>query len=190
MPIAQCSNGHYFDDQKYAACPHCAAESSPKKSVDSKTIAMYNADNAEFREETPVRGGRMRIETKSKDEVTVGLFTSKMDADPVVGWLVGLSGFEKGRDHRLHTGRNFIGRSMKMDVSLADDEHISRENHCSILYDPEKVSFYVAPGEGTNTYMNDDLLMKPEILTDGDTIRIGDTELVFAAFCKGDRKWL
>ena len=185
MAITQCSNGHYFDNLKYQACPHCASDTPPSRSDDSVTVAMYNA---QIRDEVS-DPSHMRINAAG-DDVTVGIFTSKMDADPVVGWLVGLSGGERGRDHRLHTGRNFIGRSMKMDVSLVDDDQISRENHCSIMYDPGNVKFYIAPGEGTNTYLNGELLKVPQVLNDGDTVKVGEADLVFAAFCKGERKWL
>ena len=184
MAISQCSNGHFYDDIKYSTCPHCGGSMTSDKNEDPKTVAMYPGV---ISEEPPARN---RIVAKSRDEVTVGIYTSRMDSDPVVGWLVGLSGSERGRDYRLHTGRNFIGRSLKMDVSLADDPLVSRDNHFSILFDPENVVFYIAPGEGTNTYVNDDLLRDPTGVTEGDRIRAGDTELVFIAYCKGDRKWL
>lgn len=192
MPISKCQNGHFYDDVKYSSCPHCeaspaagqSAAAAPGRGDDSVTVAMFN--NA-VQEESRAHN---RITANTGDEVTVGLYSRKIDADPVVGWLVGVSGAERGRDHRLHAGRNFIGRSLKMDVSLADDMSVSRENHCSILYDPANVAFYIAPGEGTNTYFNGGLLTKAIEIKDGDTIRAGETDLVFAAFCKGERKWL
>ena len=34
-----------------------------------------------------------------------------------------------GADYKLVAGRNFIGRAAAMDVSLADDDTVSRESH-------------------------------------------------------------
>ncbi|MCL1834984.1 MAG: FHA domain-containing protein [Oscillospiraceae bacterium] len=189
MAIKKCPNGHYFDDLKYPACPHCegnAAATPVSKGEDPKTVAMREPQISGTKPQERSR----RITTGAKDDVTVGIFTSKMQADPVVGWLVGQSGSERGRDYRLHTGRNFIGRSIKMDVALADDEEISRENHCSILYDPANAAYYIAQGEGTNTYLNGTLLTGASKLAEGDTIRLGNAEMVFIPYCKEDRKWL
>lgn len=41
---------------------------------------------------------------------TIALVQKEMGIDPVVGWLVCISGAEKGRDYRIHSDNNFIGR--------------------------------------------------------------------------------
>ena len=183
MPVIQCQNGHFYDDMKYATCPHCA--DTPKQALeeDVKTVAIYGADAF-------VDSQMLHKESGTEQGVkTVAIYGSQMKADPVVGWLVSLVGPEKGRDYRLHSGRNFIGRSLRMDLLLTDDDGVSRENHCSMVYDPESNIFSIVPGEGTNTYLNNSLLTKPEEVVDNDVIRLGTTELVFIAFCKGVRKW-
>jgi hypothetical protein len=140
--------------------------------------------------EEEARVGEKLAAMAADDEKTVGIFRTRMNADPVVGWLVCTEGPEKGRDYRIHTGRNFIGRAYKMDLSVSDDPSISRERHCSIIFDPMQPGFTLVPGEGTNTYFNGKLLTAPEPLSDDDHIEIGDSQFVFIAFCKGDRKWL
>ena len=183
MSVIQCQNGHFYDDMKFATCPHCTATPKQVSGEDVVTVAMYEVDAVTDEQ------ALNRDSVKEQDAKTVAIYGAQMEADPVVGWLVSLVGPEKGRDYRLHSGRNFIGRSLRMDVLLADDDGVSRENHCSVVYDPESNIFSVVPGDGTNTYLNDCLLTKPEEIMDDDVIRLGTTELVFIAFCNGVRKW-
>jgi len=187
MPIIQCPHGHYYDDVKYRTCPHCEAGLRQSPDGDSKTVAMYQPDVFNIKE--TAREYLTQSGTSASDK-TIGIFISQMESDPVVGWLVNTDGPEKGRDYRLHTGRNFVGRSLRMDVTIADDAEVSRENHCSVVYDPVGNTFSLLSGEGTNTYLNGRPLTGPLGIIDGDTIQLGGTKLVFTAFCKGERKWL
>jgi len=125
----------------------------------------------------------------SEDEKTIGYYQQKINIDPVVGWLVCMSGLERGRDYRLHVGQNFVGRSYGMDVVVSEDAKISRDRHCAFIYEPVKNSFYIVPGEGTVSYLNNDLLIEPKSLVDGDIITIGDTQLVFVSFCREGYTW-
>jgi len=177
MAIIQCENGHYFDDEKYAACPHCG-EQGPE---DELTMSFVEEE------------GRIQDKLAAMidgDERTVGFFQGRLKADPVVGWLVCTKGSELGRDYRIHSGRNFLGRSSRMDIYIVDDSFVSRENHCSIVFDPMHNEFMIVPGEGSNTYMNGRVLKGPESIKDDDVIGVGDSEFVFIAFCKGERAWL
>ena len=49
-------------------------------------------------------------------------------ADPVVGWLVCVTGPNTGRDYRLFARINTIGRAEKNDVCLKGDNTISIKN--------------------------------------------------------------
>jgi hypothetical protein len=77
-----------------------------------------------------------------------------------------------------------------MDISIVDDPEISREKHCSVIYDPKHSEFLLASGEGTNTYYRGKAVTDPVTLSDGDDIGIGASGFVFIAFCKGERNWL
>ena len=46
---------------------------------------------------------------------------------PVVTWLVCIDGPSKGRDYRIHSQNNFIGRSRSMDICIEGDNTISSE---------------------------------------------------------------
>ena len=116
-------------------------------------------------------------------------FFDMMNTPPVVGWLICMTGTEKGKDYRLHSEKNFVGRGTSMDVILIDDKTIARDKHCSIQYDPKGNTFYVSPENGNITYMNDKLIDSPVELKDGDEITIGETRLMFVPFCKEERTW-
>ena len=107
----------------------------------------------------------------------------------VTGWLVCVDGAEKGRDYRLHMGFNRIGRSYQMDICLEDDLAITRDNHCSVIYDDKNGQFLVKPSVGTVTYLNGNILLSAEIIKTGDRIRVGQSTLELVAFCNGEKKW-
>ena len=215
MSVVKCVQGHFYDDGKYSTCPHCSGGNSGNASGgnsagtvgaagmlqgidrsslnEEKTVAKASLDSG-----APVEhiGGsvaaiksRIGISVGDADEKTVGLFVKRTKADPVVGWLVCIEGIEKGRDYRLHSGRNFIGRSNKSDVAIVDDAGISRENHCSVVFDPKTDKYMLVPGLATLSYLNGVEMKEPATLNDGDTIEISASKFTFVAFCKGGRGW-
>lgn len=107
----------------------------------------------------------------------------------VTGWLVGLTGEDTGKDFRLHTGKNFIGRSINMDVVLSEDKQVSREKHCSITYDPKGNKFFVSGEQGNTIYLNGEIVESVREIGDGDILTIGATELAFVPYCKEERTW-
>jgi len=123
-----------------------------------------------------------------QDEKTVGIFRTEKGCDPVVGWLVCVEGGEKGRDYRLHAGRNFIGRGLKSDVALPDDEQISREDHCSIVFEPKGNAFAIVRGGG-EMLVNGSSIATSQKLNGGEKIVIGASTFVFTPFCKEDMTW-
>ena len=105
------------------------------------------------------------------------------------GWLVCADGPERGRDWRLRFGNNRIGRDISLDVCIFEDPAIIRGTHCSVVYDEKSNTFYLVPGEGTSTFLEDRLLTEPAILTTGSRFRIGDTTLDFIAYCRENVVW-
>ncbi|MEG2770132.1 MAG: FHA domain-containing protein, partial [Oscillospiraceae bacterium] len=125
---------------------------------------------------------------KAQSEKTIGIAKSGLHSLPVTGWLVCIDGNEKGRDYRLHAGRNFVGRSMTSDVAICDDVQISRENHCSVVFEPNEQTFSICSGNGI-TYVNDELLQEPMQAKDETVLTLGNTKLVLIAFCVEGRTW-
>ncbi len=112
-------------------------------------------------------------------------------ANPVVGWLVVISGPGQGKALELGYGMNDIGRSPEGRVPLDfGDDEISRERHAMLTYDPKGRKFYVQHGGGANlTYLNDTPLLETQVLTGGETIELGKTVLKFIALCGPDFNW-
>ena len=199
MSIVKCSNGHYFDDEKNASCPYCEElgflgnGGSPgfDPDMDEATSAFMEdvAEPVDYAMDE-MTAGYSDFEGYGEDERTMGFFETRLDMDPVVGWLVCVSGNERGRDYRLHAGRNFIGRSEDMEVTIYDDLSVSRDSHCSVIYDPLHGDFLLAPGVGTIVHYKGKPLKDTALLEDGDEFGIGESSFVFVAFCKGERKWL
>lgn len=200
--IKRCSNGHWYDTSVNKTCPHCKQESEKLKiglndvEEDDHTISIAEAGLSLGDELSAVIGSAAGISINEAadfeydDDKTISFgFFGMGDVQPVTGWLVCMTGEERGKDYRLHMGKNFIGRSPAMDVVLVDDKTISREKHCSVIYDPKEDMFYLST-EGSNfVYLNEELLETAKELKENDKIRIGHTTLIFIPFSRGKRRW-
>ncbi len=183
MGLVKCPNGHYYDNEKHEKCPHCRQGFDLSK-------AMGGAASSKMEGVTVALGSK-----NAGDEVkTVSYYSLRekeaaKSCDPVVGWLVCKEGAEKGRDYRLHAGRNFIGRSASADINIFDDAEVSRSNHSSLVYDPKNNEFAVLRGENASILRNGKPVMEAEYLSDGDELTIGGSLYVFVAYCREGRKW-
>ena len=69
MHVLQCTNGHFFDGDKYSTCPHCGAASGlaePKKKEKSDSIFKRN-----------------KPKTVSQTGKTMGMFSSSKSTNPL-----------------------------------------------------------------------------------------------------------
>ena len=217
MAIIKCNNGHFYDDAGYhGKCPHCKAESELLKEgkeilEDDRTVAMsldqihihtnYSDESGQDRppaaEEAlgkeSIMGqffdNRLSGMTEEEKDKTVSLFHGAQGVVPVTGWLVCISGREAGKDYRLHAGKNFIGRSLTMDVPIVGDKSVARNKHCSVVYEPKDNTFFIAGESGNVVYLNDKTVENFAELGPDDVLRIGETELVMVPYCKEDRRW-
>lgn len=198
--IKRCNQGHWYDASVNKTCPHCKQASEKlgirlnKIEEDDRTVSIAAAGLSLGKELGAIIGNEPDVPmpgaAKADDDKTISFgFFDMNDVQPVTGWLVCITGSERGKDYRLHVGKNFVGRSPSMDVVLVDDKKISRDKHCSVIYDPRGDAFYVSAEGGNLVYLNDEMLSSSEGLKDGDKITIGDTSLVFIPFCRGKRRW-
>lgn len=200
--IKRCRNGHWYDTGVHKTCPHCKQESEKLKiglndiEEDDHTISIAEAGISLGEELNAIIGNSAGApmpefaDAKSDDDKTISFGFFGMNAvQPVTGWLVCMTGDERGKDYRLHMGKNFVGRSPSMDVVLVDDKKISREKHCSVIYEPKRNIFYVSAEGGNLVYLNNELLETSKELHEDDRITIGDTTLTFIPFSRGERKW-
>lgn len=99
--------------------------------------------------------------------------SSNIEESGCVGEIVCIFGDGEGKKYPLHEGANRIGTGYQMDVCLADDMQITRDNHCSIVYDVGRHKFTIVPTAGSLTYVNDVLLKQPRLLYEKDVFRVG-----------------
>ena len=212
--LVKCENGHFYDADKYAKCPNCSRGAGPKKDVvmeggistdldDVKTVAMNIRGNIKSGRSVriPKVSGRTikpSNEILDREEQRMRELQEKIryhkdsleeQIEPVVGWLVCVNGEEKGRDYRLIRGRNRIGRDSDMDVTIRKDQKVTREEHCSVVYDEKSNLTFLVPGNGTLTYYKGEMLRQPQQLCSGDAVEIGETKFIFISFCEGERVW-
>ncbi len=111
----------------------------------------------------------------------MGIIKKKIGIDPAVGFLVCISGPNRGADYKLVAGRNFIGRAAAMDVALADDDTVSRESHALVTYDATSITaFPFLPARaGGITYCNDEQVEMVRPLKAYDVIEVGKSQLLF-----------
>lgn len=190
MSIVRCPRGHFYDDEKYDTCPSCQGSNGPRwQFEDEKTVSLDAFGTGEMK--------RINLEAEEpfKQSVTGTWDSEKTVAlsgygreELLAGWAVCVKGSQKGKDFRLYPGFNRVGRSMDSDICI-QDEGVSREMHCSLVYDDRKNQFYLVPGKGTLTYLNEETIQAAANLQEGDRIRIGESVLEFVPFCKGDHVW-
>lgn len=117
--------------------------------------------------------------------------SSKIDIGPVVGWLVILSGPGRGRSVEIGYGRNAIGRGEENEVSLPfGDRGISDHAHAFIAYDAVGRKTYLTDGNGRNlVYLNGAPVFGTVEIESGNTIRMGNSALMFISFCTPELDW-
>ena len=121
---------------------------------------------------------------------TVSVVRKKTGIDPVVGWIVCVEGPDKGRDFRIRSEKNSVGRSDTMDISISGDETISRSDHAFIVYDPKRNIFRIQAGLSRGlVYLNDEEVISSDSLKPYDTINLGDSTFIFVPFCGEEFQW-
>lgn len=109
---------------------------------------------------------------------------SEATETPPVAHLVVVGGPETGRLIRLIAGETVLGRSEDVAGKLRDPS--ASQRHAKVLlHDNGYVLVDLASTNGT--FLNDERLEGPVLLTHGDTIRIGKTALRFLAKRRGAR---
>ena len=188
MNMKQCpQGGHYYDGDVHQECPYCnAASIGATMPLDTgRTTPLIQGQGGSGSDNrTRAQGG------VSDEGRTVAIIKEELGIDPVVGWLVSLEGNEKGRDYRVHTDNNYIGRGEKMDICIRGDDTISRENHAVISYDARDNTFRFTPGDGRSIVrLNDNGIFATTEIRAYDIIEIGKTKLVFMPLCGEQFEW-
>lgn len=184
--MTKCDEGHFYDKSQNTKCPFCGVGA-----IDMTRKYVADAGEDKTKMYTPADDARKPGGRSGPDpDATVAVWKKNEGIDPVVGWLVCSQGANRGRDYRIRSGYNNIGRDTSSQICIAGDETISREEHARIFYDPKNASFHVIAGTGrSGVYVNDQAVLQPTLLKAHDVVEVGSTRLVFIPFC-GDRfRW-
>lgn len=160
--LIRCQNGHMFSSRRYGTvCPYCNIETATKE---KKETGQTDIDIEEL------------------------LFLE--DVQPVCGWIVCISGPRQGKDYKIKSGENFIGRADDMDIQILGDNKISRRNHGIIVYDPKKKETVLLLGDSNGiVYHQDAAVYMPKVLNTYDVIEIGGSKFLFVPFCGEQFNW-
>lgn len=206
--LVQCPNGHFYDADQFAECPHCGnytMDAGGSSFYGEATVALdtgIGAGNDTTEGITDTFSANIpnpvNIPKPGPDDMekTVGIGDYFNDVankhiEPVVGWLVCIKGDSMGTSYELKAGKNFIGRSsLENDIVLKGDQSISREKHAIIVYDPRSKCFLAQPGMSRELfYLNNKAVLQITEMEARDIIAVGKTELMFIPFCGPDFSW-
>jgi hypothetical protein len=185
MAMIRCNQGHFYDDEKNNSCPWCGVPgmaSSPDGGDPHNVPTKWEKQDPDV-ETARLDKGAAAIPQEGS---TIAVIKKKTGLDPVVGWIVCVEGLEKGKDYRLHSEKNMVGRSDGMDV-VVKDPTISRENHAFLIFDPKSKAFHVQEGDGRGlVYVNGGQVIGSRVLAPYDSIEMGESKFLFVPFC-GER---
>lgn len=184
MAVVKCDRGHFFDNEKYAQCPHCAAREGEDDPV---TMAMEREAVEEYAA-AYVKSRAPGIHVPADPQRTAGI-KEQTGARNIAGWLVCVDGEDRGKDYPLYAGFNRVGRGASNDIVVRGDREIAREEHCSVVYEQKKNLFYLVPKAGSLTYLDERLAERAQEIETGQIISLGSIRLEFIAYCRGEKKW-
>lgn len=167
----QCPRGHVYnaDRENDTNCPSCR-----QMDIDlTKTTAFYS---------------HTAIVPSADMTKTIPVYHHlQAEVDPVVGWLVCISGADLGKDWRLVAGRNTIGRDSGMNVALSGDRSVSAVRHAIVSFEPRRRGFSLLPGDSRGlVYLNGEEVVSPVQLKMHDQIELGKSTLIFIPLvCEG-----
>ena len=200
MAMKRCQNLHLYDPSKHSTCPHCGVSDLEIKSTRPKSHPKAESETSGEDANDSTRPNRpdnrsnvagQRLHGGIDEGATVRVIKKELGIDPVVGWLVCIEGPDRGRDYRIKSERNAIGRSETMDIAIKNDDAISRENHAFLSYDPRGNAFVLLPGTGRGlVYLKEKSVNQPVELAPYDIIEIGKSKLIFVPFCGESYQWV
>lgn len=189
LAIKRCPNGHFYDPEVNASCPWCAVPADDvERTRPAGPAVAHAADKSTTVKLSP---GGASIAGRPEDEGrTVAVVKRRIGIDPVVGWLVCVKGPDRGRDYRIRSEKNSIGRSDSMDICISGDDSISRSDHAFLVYDPKKRSFRIQAGLSRGLiYLNGEEVIASETLGAFDRIEMGRSEFLFVPLCGEGFQW-
>lgn len=203
IKMVSCPNGHYYNASIHATCPQCGG-GQPMGATESvgngSFIPTMPLGGGYSSDPGPTGGGMGGTVGPTFGDGSIGDTGktiigglddsfSQGSQEPVVGWLVCISGPMRGRDFRVHAGYNYIGRQTG-DILLPDDNQISRQNHAMIAYDNMDHAYFFGPSGGRNLVrVNGKTVFNATEIHNYDVITLGTSHLMFVGLCGTHFDW-
>ncbi|MGC2659283.1 MAG: FHA domain-containing protein [Bryobacteraceae bacterium] len=160
-----CNNGHQMEDS-WEICPYCQKTGyQPHVGGSGQLKPRLEADT------------QPAIPTGAAAARKTILLADQAPRGTLVGWLVAMTGAQRGEDFRVREGQNIIGTSNNSDIILNDSSVSGR--HASIRYRDQK--FLLTDLDSLNgTFVNDERESGARVeLKDNDMVRVGGVSLKF-----------
>lgn len=207
MQLITCRNGHRYDPSLTSECPECAMFSNGTVEFeDFGAVAELIPETVDLRPNNrdnegtiPLTGGGSFTAPPVLDDEPEEMRTQFVRYDGevvskaerrITGWLVCVDGPEKGKDFRLFSENNFIGRGANNDVRLSDPT-VSSDRHAVVVYDPEErvFSFGLFNGSGIVRLNGKRVTRSDEEIKVGDRLKIGQGTFMFVPLCGENFQW-
>ena len=141
-------------------------------------------------EDVPVRNAEP---VSDDDDDRTRVVFEEMEDDYVLGWLAVKNTSSKGKIFTLTSAKTTIGRAdaaHPVNIDLRNDRSVSRGAQATFVYDPLNRQFFLQSAGGkTFVYVNREIVLTYTKLAPYDTVRIGETELVFVPLCSEAFSW-
>lgn len=188
MGDKRCANGHVIDEV-WDLCPYCPSEprraGAPHASDPPSVRSVGRPEPPAVRQES-----RSWEPPASQTVMAPKGMTLSGEHQPrwVVGWLVAINGRMVGESFPVRAGRNVIGRNVRSDVVIPDDQVSS--HHADIVYRSDDRRFILMDHHSTNgTFVNESEISPRIDLVDRDVIRIGRQKFLFVSLCDHRFGW-
>lgn len=130
------------------------------------------------------------VETGKEESEEIDKNILYKEIEPVCGWLVCIKGNNVGKDYKIKSGKNFIGKADDMDIQILGDKFITDRNHAVVVYDSKKKNYVLLPGDSSGiAYINGEPAYIPIELSSYDVLELGKSRFIFVPFCNDDFGW-
>lgn len=198
-PINTVSNEKAASEMQHTSGEKTAAVNEPMSAVREQNVQRQS--NVTF-EQQPVKSSieqkespcdtseHTKINKKSEPVIKTAAPGVQQGKHPVVGWIVCIKGVYRGESFTLKNGRNFIGRSADMDISLSKDDSIADVKQATIIYEPRSREFILLPGDVNELcYINNKVVLAGRSMSAYDVLDIGNTSLLLIPCCGERFNW-
>jgi Inner membrane component of T3SS, cytoplasmic domain len=167
-----CNNGHQMEDS-WDQCPYCQRTGFRNAAAEGALAKT----RLEFEAPAPPGAAPVSSSVNSPPAARKTVLLTERPKGSLVGWLVAMSGSQKGDDFRVREGQNSIGSSPENDVVIKDPAVSGK--HASLRCKDKK--FLLMDLDSSNgTFLNDTAEpVSLEEVRENDIIRVGTTTLKF-----------